>query len=220
MIAGLFKTRKVKMEYVKPYKLVVRIKNNRLWRAVLELYPEVETQLQAADVCGVTGSRFDALLNMKHWPGRIVREGIRWTVSATQVAKTLGHEPSYLFDPAYYGIKAVEAPKFVEFEVAINEIEQRHLMELPPPAEELAEKLQLESNLIKTMASLTPREEGVLRMRFGIGTADGKEYTLAEVAEKMHFRGSERARQIEGKALRKLRHPWRSRMLRKGLDNV
>ena len=206
------------MEYVKPYKLVVRIKNNRLWRAVLELHPEVKTQMQAANACGVTLSRFDSLLNMKHWPGRFVKDEICWSVASTQVAKALGHELIYLFDPAYYGVKAVQAPKFIEFEVAINEIEQRHLMELSPPAEEFAEKLKLESNVTKTMASLTPREEGVLRMRFGIG--GGKEYTLAEVAEKMHFKGSERIRQIESKALRKLRHPLRSRMLRKGLDNI
>ncbi len=185
----------------------------------MDLHSEVKTQAKAAIAVGVSLSRFDDLLNMKHWPGRIVRDEIRWTEAATQVAKALGYECSYLFDPVYYGAKAVQAPKFVEFEVAINEIEQRQLMELPPPAEELAEKLQLESNLIKTLAALTPREEGVLRMRFGIGTT-GKEYTLGEVAEKMHLKCKERVRQIEGKALRKLRHPWRSRMLRKGLDNI
>ena len=205
------------MEYVKPYKLVIRIKNNRLWRAVIELHPEVKTQLQAADVCGVTLSRFDSLLNMKHWPGRFAKDEIHWSRASTQVAKALGHEPSYLFDPAYYGVKAVQAPKFIEFEVAINEIEQRHLMELPPPPEEVAEKLLLESNLLKTMATLTPREEAVLRMRFGIGH-DEKEHTLAEVAERMHFKGSERARQIEGKALRKLRTPRRSKMLNRNVE--
>jgi RNA polymerase primary sigma factor len=79
----------------------------------------------------------------------------------------------------------------------------------------------VQSNLRETttrvLASLTPREERVLRMRFGIGmnTAD---HTLEEVGQQFSVT-RERIRQIEAKAIRKLRHPSRSRQLRSFLDN-
>jgi RNA polymerase primary sigma factor len=66
------------------------------------------------------------------------------------------------------------------------------------------------------LASVTPREERVLRMRYGIGM--NKEHTLEEVGKQ--FSGTrERIRQIEAKALRKLKHPSRSRVLRSFLDH-
>jgi RNA polymerase primary sigma factor len=66
--------------------------------------------------------------------------------------------------------------------------------------------------LLKT---LTAREERVIKMRFGIG--DGSEHTLEEVGRSFAFT-RERIRQIEAKALRKLRHPSRSRKLKAFLD--
>jgi DNA-binding CsgD family transcriptional regulator len=66
------------------------------------------------------------------------------------------------------------------------------------------------------LASLTPREERVLRMRFGIGM--NTDHTLEEVGQQFSVTG-ERIRQIEAKALRKLKHPSRSRKLRSFLDN-
>jgi RNA polymerase primary sigma factor len=62
----------------------------------------------------------------------------------------------------------------------------------------------------KVLKTLSPREEEVLKMRFGI--ADGSEHTLEEVGKKFAVT-RERIRQIESKALRKLRHPSRSRQL-------
>ncbi len=69
----------------------------------------------------------------------------------------------------------------------------------------------------KVLATLTPREEKVLRMRFGIG--EEREYTLEEVGEYFSVT-RERIRQIEGKALRKLRHPLRSKNLKELLDEA
>jgi RNA polymerase primary sigma factor len=63
----------------------------------------------------------------------------------------------------------------------------------------------------RLLISLTPREERVIRLRFGVG--DGKDYTLEEVADNFGV-SMERARQIEARALRKLRHPGRSKYLR------
>jgi RNA polymerase primary sigma factor len=74
----------------------------------------------------------------------------------------------------------------------------------------------LRETTTRALASVTPREERVLRMRFGIST--NKDHTLEEVG--LQFSVSrERIRQIEAKALRKLRHPSRSRILRSFLDN-
>ncbi len=67
----------------------------------------------------------------------------------------------------------------------------------------------------KTLKTLTPREEQVLRMRFGVG--DGSEHTLEEVGKSFNVT-RERIRQIESKALRKLRHPSRAKKLRPFVD--
>jgi RNA polymerase primary sigma factor len=78
----------------------------------------------------------------------------------------------------------------------------------------------IQSNLreatTRALASLSPREERVLRMRFGIGM--GTDQTLAEVGQQFSV-SRERIRQIEAKGLRKLKHPHRSRILRSFIDN-
>lgn len=74
----------------------------------------------------------------------------------------------------------------------------------------------LRETTTKVLASLTPREERVLRMRFGIGM--NTDHTLEEVGQQFSVT-RERIRQIEAKALRKLKHPSRSRKLRSFLDN-
>jgi RNA polymerase primary sigma factor len=74
----------------------------------------------------------------------------------------------------------------------------------------------LRETTTRVLASVTPREERVLRMRFGIGM--NKDHTLEEVGLQFSVT-RERIRQIEAKALRKLRHPSRSRILRSFLDN-
>jgi RNA polymerase primary sigma factor len=74
----------------------------------------------------------------------------------------------------------------------------------------------LRETTTRVLASLTPREERVLRMRFGIGM--NTDHTLEEVGQQFSVT-RERIRQIEAKALRKLKHPSRSRRLRSFLDN-
>ncbi len=74
----------------------------------------------------------------------------------------------------------------------------------------------LKDTTTRVLASLTPREERVLRMRFGIGM--NTDHTLEEVGQQFSVT-RERIRQIEAKALRKLKHPSRSRKLRSFLDN-
>ena len=85
---------------------------------------------------------------------------------------------------------------------------------LPVPAEAAAQTL-LKEQLDEVLDTLTEREQKVLRLRFGMN--DGRARTLEEVGKEFDVT-RERIRQIEAKALRKLRHPSRSRKLRDYLD--
>ncbi len=108
----------------------------------------------------------------------------------------------------------------VSLETPIGEEEDSHLGdfipddEAPAPAEAAAFTL-LKEQLIDVLDTLTPREEKVLRLRFGLD--DGRARTLEEVGKEFNVT-RERIRQIEAKALRKLRHPSRSKKLKDYLD--
>ncbi len=82
------------------------------------------------------------------------------------------------------------------------------------PAENVI-NMNLKEQTDAVLKTLTPREEKVLRMRFGIG--EGSDHTLEEVGQNFEVT-RERIRQIEAKALRKLRHPSRSRKLKAFLE--
>ena len=84
-----------------------------------------------------------------------------------------------------------------------------------PTAEDAVNLSELKTEITKILAKLTPREERVLRKRFGIGL--DTDYTLEEIGKEFHC-GRGNIRMIEAKALRKLKHPSLSRNLRKFLD--
>jgi RNA polymerase primary sigma factor len=85
-----------------------------------------------------------------------------------------------------------------------------------PQPIEAAIQSNLRETTTRVLASLTPREERIVRMRFGIGM--NTDHTLEEVGQQFSVT-RERIRQIEAKALRKLKHPSRSRILRTFLDH-
>ncbi len=115
-------------------------------------------------------------------------------------------------------IKIAQEP--VSLETPIGEEEDSHLGDFipdedaPAPAEAASFALMKEQ-LMEVLDTLTPREEKVLRLRFGLD--DGHQRTLEEVGREFNVT-RERIRQIEAKALRKLRHPSRSKKLRDYLD--
>ncbi|WP_212902905.1 RNA polymerase sigma factor RpoD [Clostridium polyendosporum] len=115
-------------------------------------------------------------------------------------------------------LKIAQEP--VSLETPIGEEEDSHLGdfipddEAPAPAEAAAFTM-LKEQLINVLDTLTPREEKVLRLRFGLD--DGRARTLEEVGKEFNVT-RERIRQIEAKALRKLRHPSRSKKLKDYLD--
>ncbi|MCC5910469.1 MAG: RNA polymerase sigma factor RpoD [Clostridiaceae bacterium] len=115
-------------------------------------------------------------------------------------------------------LKIAQEP--VSLETPIGEEEDSHLGDFipdddaPAPAEAAAFSL-LKEQLIEVLDTLTPREQKVLRLRFGLD--DGRARTLEEVGKKFEVT-RERIRQIEAKALRKLRHPSRSKKLKDYLE--
>jgi RNA polymerase primary sigma factor len=116
-------------------------------------------------------------------------------------------------------LKIAQEP--ISLETPIGEEEDSHLGDfiedrgVVSPSEAVI-NLNLKEQTASVLQSLTPREEQVIRMRFGIG--DGSEHTLEEVGQRFSVT-RERIRQIEAKALRKLRHPSRSRKLKAFLEN-
>ena len=145
---------------------------------------------------------------------------------SSQLLHENGHEPSaeeiaerldMPVDKVREIMRVAQEP--VSLETPIGE-EDSHLgdfipdEEAPVPAEAASQTL-LKEQLADVLKTLTPREEKVLRLRFGL--EDGRPRTLEEVGKEFNVT-RERIRQIEAKALRKLRHPSRSKKLRDFLD--
>jgi RNA polymerase primary sigma factor len=108
----------------------------------------------------------------------------------------------------------------ISLDTPIGDEEDSHLGDFIPDSNavmpvEAAIQSNLKEMITRTLSSLTPREERVLRMRFGIGM--NTDHTLEEVGQQFSVT-RERIRQIEAKALRKLKHPSRSRAMRAFLD--
>ncbi len=139
----------------------------------------------------------------------------------------LGREPTPEEIGEYMGIsadKVVEIQKIaqdpVSLETPIGEEEDSHLVDFiedtkAAPPSDVAAQTMLREQLIQALHKLTPREEKVIRLRYGLD--DGKSRTLEEVGREFNVT-RERIRQIEAKALRKLRNPTKSKKLRDYLD--
>ncbi|MBQ7412519.1 MAG: RNA polymerase sigma factor RpoD [Clostridia bacterium] len=131
-----------------------------------------------------------------------------------EIAEKIDMTPEKVRDTMKYALEPVS------LETPIGEEEDSHLGDFipdedsPAPAEAASYTL-LKEQLNEVLKTLTPREEEVLRLRFGLD--DGRTRTLEEVGEKFDIT-RERIRQIEAKALRKLRHPSRSKKLKAYLD--
>ncbi len=146
---------------------------------------------------------------------------------SSQLLHQNGHEPSaeeiaeeldMSVDKVREIMRVAQEP--VSLETPIGEEEDSHLGDFipdddaPAPAD-AASHTMLREQLMEVLDTLTPREEKVLRLRFGL--EDGRSRTLEEVGKEFNVT-RERIRQIEAKALRKLRHPSRSKKLKDFLD--
>ena len=144
-----------------------------------------------------------------------------------QLLQELGHDPSpeeiaeemsMPVDKVREILKIAQEP--VSLETPIGEEEDSHLRDFIPDEDasepsEAASFTLLKEQLVDVLGTLTPREEKVLKLRFGI--EDGRTRTLEEVGKEFNVT-RERIRQIEAKALRKLRHPSRSKKLKDFLN--
>ena len=143
------------------------------------------------------------------------------------LVQELGREPSPEEIAEAMGVDVVKVREIqkiaqdpVSLETPIGEEEDSHLGDFieddktQTPGDSVAGIL-LKEQLLGVLDTLTPREEKVLRLRYGID--DGKPRTLEEVGKEFNVT-RERIRQIEAKALRKLRHPSRSRKLKDFLE--
>ena len=144
-----------------------------------------------------------------------------------QLLQELGHDPSadeistemgMPVDKVREILKIAQEP--VSLETPIGEEEDSHLGDFIPDEgasepSEAASFTLLKEQLVEVLSTLTPREEKVLKLRFGID--DGRTRTLEEVGKEFNVT-RERIRQIEAKALRKLRHPSRSKKLKDFLN--
>ena len=160
-------------------------------------------------------------------PVHMVENINRLVRTSRQLLQELGREPTTeeIAARAEMSVERVSeilkmSQEPVSLETPIGEEEDSHLGDFipdedaPVPAEAASHTL-LKEQLSGVLKSLTPREEKVLRLRFGL--EDGRPRTLEEVGKEFNVT-RERIRQIEAKALRKLRHPSRSKKLRDFLD--
>ncbi len=135
-------------------------------------------------------------------------------VTPEEIAKEMNMSPEKIREI----IKVAQDP--ISLETPVGEEEDSHIgdfiedQDSPAPADAASYAL-LREQLCEVLHTLTPREEHVLKLRFGL--EDGRTRTLEEVGQKFNIT-RERIRQIEAKALRKLRHPSRSKKLKDYLD--
>ena len=156
-------------------------------------------------------------------PAHVVEEISRLNRASRRLTKELGREPTEEelaeeldISPEKVADLTRVAAEPVSLDIPVGEEEISSLAEFiedevtPPPTAEASHSL-LEEQLEEVLASLTPREAKVIRLRFGLD--GGRSYTLEEVGQKIGLT-RERVRQIQAEALRHLRHPSRSRLLR------
>lgn len=193
---------------MKSVELTIKLRNNLLKerRLILGL-----TTVKMAEACGVAYALYIEYENMRASPvGRSRHRVLRWRPSAQKIADYHGCLPEELWPQA---LLAIKQPEVV---TKINADEIAMVAKLAASAEpSLLPELALDQGKLATavaasLGGLTKRERNVLRRRFGL---DGEEpETLATIGARMGVK-QERVRQIEARALRKLRHPVKVRVL-------
>ena len=161
-------------------------------------------------------------------PVHMVETIHRVSKATRELVQEYGRDPSISEISAYLDMpvsKVCDIMKIaqdpISIDMNIGEDEESHLGDFIKDEEaldpsEVASYESLKEQLFSVLRTLSPREEKVIRLRFGLD--DGRPHTLEEVGQEFDIT-RERIRQIEAKALRKLRHPSRSKMLREYLEN-
>lgn len=168
------------------------------------------TQNEVAEKCNMSTSYYGEIELLKRFPTE---------EQAVAIADLFEMDPLELFPkwtmPAYYSTQKI-ADRVVEIQRVSIDAPEVRLLASPPDLEETVDKSLLHDRMADLLETLTPREKRILEMRFGLSKKEDeetKEMTYEEVGREFGVT-RERIRQIEAKALRKLRHPIRSSGLR------
>ena len=197
-------------EEVNPYLIKISIRNNLIIKAIHKAgYRNVS---QFCEQNGMAKTQLTELISFRTPP--LTKEG-EFREPAKKLMEGLCALPTELWtaEQLTMELKRNTSTKEVNLDamlsvLGINAEEALQMIEPPKPDEVLEEKEKAEV-VSEMLDSLTPKEARVLRMRFGIGC---DEHTLEEVGKKLDVT-SERIRQMEAKALRKMKHPSRMELL-------
>lgn len=182
------------------YRVKITIRNEKLLAAMEGMGYKSVAEFSRNQ--GLNGARVNEIINGKITP--LDREG-----NPKELTKEILEILNLTIEKAFTE-KQLKGFKKHTFEV---KIEEEKLLQIINPAENQEIKVieqEVKSKLYEILSTLTPREEKILRMRFGIGM--NTDHTLEEVGRKF-FVTRDRIRQIEDKALRKLKHPTVARKL-------
>lgn len=189
----------------KDYNIVVTVRNNCLLTKMREVGFYTVSELSRRT--GISGSEIYRCLNLTV-SGQ--RQDGNWRLSVCRLAKFFRCLPEDLYPPQH---AAAPLPKRrAEFDMSLEDIDWflSGTKQLALPPDERMEKKDVADAISEVLNSLTPREQTVLRMRFGL---DGQgERTLKEIANRLSITAA-RVGQIQAKAMRKLKHPARTMLL-------
>lgn len=166
------------------------------------------SQSGMAKLCGMHATQYGEIENLKVYP--ITKSG--WNKAAKTIASIIGIPEEELFPEAFKKIRA----KTAHLEIGLAELPYMERLTLSYSPEEILQSKELQGVLEKQMDTLTTRESEILKKRFGF---EGNEKTQREVGDEYYI-GHERIRQIEGKALRKLRHQSRADFIKKAWEKA
>ena len=187
---------------MKELELTLRVRNNRL-KERREALGMAQSELAIA--AGVSLTAYRELEALRRSP-RIQGNGCwRWREIALQLARFHCVEPDELFPPAVLAVETPVASRRVNGDdlFPLLSAHQERLLEGPEATHDRAE---LREQMRRALDSLPPRDAQVLRLRYGLD--DGVDRTLEEVGVELDVM-RERVRQLEARALRRLRHPSR-----------
>lgn len=187
----------------KDLRLIIQIRNNHLYKFRTE---RGWTQRDMANAAGVRESEYGEIERLIKYP---TKRDDAWSEAALRLSSLVGIIPEVLFPEAFSHIEKTKIEREVSAEQVVAAITEGQKL-LANPIELIAEK---EKNIAleEALETLTERERLVLRLRFGLET--GHEVFLKDIGSTLGI-CAERVREIEAKALRKLRHPSRARKIK------
>ena len=207
-------------EDIKAYRIKITVKNNLLLTAIEQA--GYKSAAEFARAIGLTDQEVSALVALRNAP---INQDGEFSPNAKRIMEALGAAPSDLWTTEQLNMKLKRNTKEDFFSAPtiqailggnVAQLEGSVYEESEKP-EEVLNKKELKAELEKVLGTLTPRETKVLQLRFGL---DGcGEHTLEEIGDMLDI-GKERVRQIEAKALRKMRAPSRSKAFKGHVEDL